>query len=365
MILEQFKCDGGLKERAGTFLRIVSLKSALGLVAVTVLLAGCANTDKLPYTKGFSLPEGSHDNTLSITFLGNTTIYLNDLTTGEAIFIDAFVSRPKYKLVSIDHSDCRRVDRVLLAAEIESVDWVIPLHSHFDHVLDAPYVAKKKGAKLIATPTTQHIAESMGYSNNIESLSGEPSKVERIGAGEFSIQMEPVVHGDTKIGGYLYAPLNRGYDQSVGDKFAESNWAREYVEGQSYNVYITHRPSGRSIYVLSGFPEEYIEKSQLPESLLNADIVFAAVPLFRKMGSKKREAFWEALAQNPKTIVPIHWDNFDVQLDKNLCLDEGQLTNCLEPFFLLQCAMVDMEKELRGRENIDLQWLTAFGVISM
>jgi len=340
------------------------------LILIVPFFIGCVNTNTLPYTTKVQTHAPGHPPVLTITFLGNTTLYIKDLTTKDSrgIFIDAFVSRPKYLLSRLSHSKAPLIDGKLKDAgiRIDEVGWVIPLHSHFDHVLDAPYVANKSKGKLLATPTTKNIATSMGYTDEIfYELSGDPIQKISLEAGEFIIELEPVVHSDTGIAGLLYAPLSKRYEDDIGFQFKKKNKAREYVEGQSYNVHITHIKSNKRIYVLGGFPHRYLKNKKLPDALVGADIVFAAVPILRKMDSKDRDFVWSAIATKEKWVVPVHWDVFDRPLDTEQCQSSQNMEKCLRPFFPLRSTMMKMEEELGSKENVRLRWLTAFGKVSM
>jgi L-ascorbate metabolism protein UlaG (beta-lactamase superfamily) len=339
------------------------------VILIVTFLVGCANTDILPYTTNVPKDSRTESPNFTITFLGNTTLYIKSVMNKDSpgIFIDAFVSRPKYILRKIAHSTSIIDDKIKDAGiNFDEVGWVIPLHSHFDHLLDAPYVASKSQAKLVATPTTKNISNSMGYNDDIfYKVSGNPNKEIIIKAEEFTIKLEPVVHSDTELAGVFFAPLGDRYPKNLKSQFKKKNKARDYVEGQSYNVHITHDKSKKSIYVLGGFPSSYIDHKKLPDSLVDSDIVFVAVPLFRKMRTKDRELFWRDLAKKEKRVVPMHWDTFCRPLDIEQCDNSKDLTNCLKSFPPLRNTMMKMEKELGNRDNIHLRWLTAFGKVTM
>lgn len=342
------------------------------ILATIGFLTGCANTDILPYTTNLQTHSHDQSSDVTVTFLGNTTLYIKDVKTKNStgIFIDAYISRPNYLLSKIsNHKESNIIiDNVLEVAGIKNheVDWVIPLHSHFDHLLDAPYVANKNKAKLIATPTTRNIAVSMGYDDDLfYKISGNPDQKITIDAGPFTIELEPVLHSDTGIAGVLFAPLARRYQKDLGSRFKHKSKARDFVEGQSYNVHITHKISKKSIYVLGGFPQDYKQNKELPSSLVDSTILFAAVPLFRKMNAQERKFFWESLGRNDKWVVPVHWDEFDRRLDIEKCQDFNNLENCLKSFFLLKRTMIKIDKEVATKDNVHLRWLTAFGKINL
>ena len=53
--------------------------------------------------------------------------------------------------------DLQAIDRGLAANEVLELDAVLPLHSHYDHAMDAPEVAKRTGALLLGSESTANI----------------------------------------------------------------------------------------------------------------------------------------------------------------------------------------------------------------
>ena len=58
-------------------------------------------------------------------------------------------------------SDTKTIDEVIT----KKIDFILVHHSHFDHLADVPYIAKKTGAKIIGTETTCNILRAYGIPN--------------------------------------------------------------------------------------------------------------------------------------------------------------------------------------------------------
>lgn len=62
-------------------------------------------------------------------------------------------SRPIYGLDDPVYSDIEEIDR-----RINGADYILISHSHFNHCMDMPYIARKYGAKVIGSGSTANIA---------------------------------------------------------------------------------------------------------------------------------------------------------------------------------------------------------------
>jgi L-ascorbate metabolism protein UlaG (beta-lactamase superfamily) len=95
---------------------------------------------------------GATPSGFTVKFLGVSTLLFDDGDT--AFLTDGFFSRPGKLRTAFGTiaPDAAAIDRALEHAGVQRLAAVIPLHSHFDHALDAPFVAKRTGALLWAPP---------------------------------------------------------------------------------------------------------------------------------------------------------------------------------------------------------------------
>ena len=78
------------------------------------------------------------------------------------VLVDPYISRLKYvggghpddDRPAFARSDLAWSDTTLIDGIITGADYILIHHSHFDHLGDVPYIAKKTGAKVIGTETT-------------------------------------------------------------------------------------------------------------------------------------------------------------------------------------------------------------------
>ena len=184
---------------------------------------------------------------LTVTFLGNTTLYFSDGQT--SIMIDGYVSRfgPARTFFGKVEHDKIQLDNALKNANIQSVDYIIPTHSHFDHALDAPhYLNKFSETQLFGSKTMIKMAEDIVHSldknahrlTEIE-LDSENKFIPKLSlAADFEVIIENAIHGNNGKVAEFFAPLGE-LTQQVN--FNQPQHIRKYREGKTFNVSIHHK----------------------------------------------------------------------------------------------------------------------------
>jgi L-ascorbate metabolism protein UlaG (beta-lactamase superfamily) len=118
--------------------------------------------DLARYSDLLRVPAAAPGSTLSVTFLGVSTLHVTDGVT--SLLTDGYFSRPPMmrlltRPVSTDKS---RVSATLARAGIGEVAAVMPVHTHFDHVLDSPEVARRTGAVVVGGESAANVARGAG-----------------------------------------------------------------------------------------------------------------------------------------------------------------------------------------------------------
>ena len=246
---------------------------------------------------------------LRVTFLGVATLLLDDGET--ALLTDGFFSRPdrmKSFLGKVE-PDLDNIARGLARAGIALKDQapgpgrsgqlaaVIPLHSHYDHAMDAPEVAKRTGAVLLGSESTANVGRGWGLPDaqiRVAKL-GQPMQY-----GRFTITLYPSLHAPTGFtGGEIAQPL------------VPPVRASEYKEGQSYAMLVQH--DGRSLLITgsAGF---------VPGALkgVKAEVVLLGIGTMGQRTDAHRQDYWREVVQTTgaKRVIPIHWDDFWLPADQ-------------------------------------------------
>lgn len=228
---------------------------------------------------------------LRVTFLGVTTLLFDD---GETAFLtDGFFSRPSMRatFTSKVGPDRTLIAAALQRAGIQKLAAVVPLHSHYDHAMDSPEVARLTGALLVGSPSSANIARGWGLPESRIHVVHAP---ETMKLGRFELQWIASAHAPTGFtGGTVDQPLKppvRAFD---------------YKEGQSYSLLVRH--DGRSMLVQSsaGF---------VPGALAGreAEVVFLGVGTLGKQPREDIARYWQETVGtlHARRVFPVHWDDF-------------------------------------------------------
>ena len=232
---------------------------------------------------------------LRVSFLGVATVLLDDGET--ALLTDGFFSRPDrittfLRRVEPDISGIAAgLQRAGIPTRTGRLAAVIPLHSHYDHAMDAPEVARRTGALLLGSSSTAMVGRGWGLPE-AQIRTAELRKPYTF--GRFTVTLYPALHTPTGFtGGEITTPLQPPVR------------ATEYKEGQSYVAHITH--DGRSLLITStaGF---------VPGALrgVKAEVVLLGIGAMGPRSLEHKATYWQETVATvgARRVIPIHWDDF-------------------------------------------------------
>lgn len=241
---------------------------------------------------------------LEMTYLGTAGW---KMTNGEVtILVDPYISRLKLSPGPVNEADTRKTfarddvfvsDTALIDALIDKADCILVHHSHFDHLSDVPYIARKTGAKVVGTETSINILRAYGIPE--EQLytvkGGEDYQFEH-----FSVRIIPSIH----------SALN-GKHYFSSDTYTRPPKAplriSEFVEGGSLMFLI--RFSGQEVLTMGSM--NYIERELVG---ISPDVLLAGVNFSRLEIYKYTERLLKTTGF-PPIVIPVHWDNYRVPYD--------------------------------------------------
>ena len=236
---------------------------------------------------------------VNVTFLGVSTLLIDDGST--ALMSDGFFTRPS-KLATL----VTRIapDRDVIAASlarlgVERLAAVIAVHSHYDHAMDAPEVARRTGALLIGSESTANIGRGWELPETQIRVAtpGEPMPF-----GAFRVTLIPSQHFPHGMAmGEITEPL-------VPPVRADA-----YQEGGSYSVLIEH-PLGRLLVQSSaGWKEGALNGRQ-------ADVVLLGIGGLATRDDTYRDDYWREVVEavGARCVIPVHWDDFTLPLSEPL-----------------------------------------------
>ena len=232
---------------------------------------------------------------VSMTFFGTTTWLLDDGET--QLLLDAHLTRPSMAraLLGKLKTNTAFVDEVLARFPMDRLKAIFVSHTHYDHVLDAVYIAQKTGAELYGSASARNVGLGGGMEDARLHLF-EPGKPVSIGA--FEITVLPSLHSKpTAINNDLGVVIERPLSQPAR--------MRDYSEGGSYDFYIRH--GEQTLLVRPSC--NYIEGSLRD---IRADTLLLGIGGLGKEDEPFHETFYRETVGyvQPKRVIPVHWDNF-------------------------------------------------------
>ncbi len=199
---------------------------------------------------------------------------------GRYLLIDPFVTRPPLRRVLAGRVDS---NVALVAEKIPHGDDVVVTHSHWDHILDVPTVARQTGAAVYGSPNACRLLKICGVpEQRVHPLVA----FARFTLGPYEIEALPAEH--VRILGW---PVFAG---TVGTGLRPPLRLRDYRMDDDFSMLV--ESSG---YRLLDWSSERVEHAA------PADVLFVKP-------HTSGHAFFAALldAARPRLVIPIHWDDF-------------------------------------------------------
>lgn len=236
----------------------------------------------------------------SVTFLGVTTLLLTDGTT--SLMTDGFFSRPGLVRVAARPltPDRGRIDAALNRIGVSELDAVLPVHSHFDHVMDSAVVAEQTGAHLVGGESTANVGRGHGLPRDriVVVTPGLP-----LSFGDFTVTL---VKGN-------HCPPDR-YPGTIDAPLRIPARASAYRCGEAWSTLVEHA-SGRTLLVQGS-------AGHVPGTLAGrrADVAYLGVGQLGVQPEPYLREYWTETVRSvgARRVVLIHWDDFFRPLDHPL-----------------------------------------------
>jgi L-ascorbate metabolism protein UlaG (beta-lactamase superfamily) len=233
---------------------------------------------------------------IRVVWMGTAGLYVTDDETG--LYIDPFVSR--YGLLKVglgfglnpEHDLIEKWIGITRGARASAV---LVGHSHYDHVMDAPYFANRTGAVIVGSESTANVARGAGLPEEKIQVIADGQQVV---LGKFTATFIKSIHSPALFGripwqGEITNPLRPPAPASA------------YREGGTYTIVLAH-PKGTLLhYGSAGIKPDIFGK-------ISADAVFLSLG-----GRKDTPSLLTHVVApvNAARVIPIHFDNFFAPLD--------------------------------------------------
>ena len=272
-------------------------RTATTVAMLAAFFTGCAPIDL--YRSRLIKPGLPVDPDVSVTWLGTAGVLVSDGRTD--LLIDPFFSR--YGLLKVGLGLPLRprqdlMDNWLEGLGRQNVRAVLVSHSHYDHVLDAPYFALKTGAVLAGSASTLNVGRGAGLA---ETQMAQIQPGQPLTFGDFTVRFIESRHGPALFG-------RVPYPGTIDQPLAQPCKASAYRLGGVYGILIEH-PAGTLLHHGSaGFVPGMYDG-------ISADVIL--------LGITGREDTATYLAEvpgkvRPARLIPIHFDDFFTPLDDDI-----------------------------------------------
>jgi L-ascorbate metabolism protein UlaG (beta-lactamase superfamily) len=271
----------------------VGILLAVVVFALVILWRDRPDLDSVNWRAG---PEPV-DGELSATWLGVTTVLIDDGET--QILIDGFFSRPTLAdglLRRPVTNDAAIINYALHEFGMRRLAAIIPLHSHFDHAMDAGEIAKRSNASVLGSESTANIARGAGVAEDQIVVANRGATYE---FGEFKVRLVESRHGP--IGWRGSVPLPGTIDEPLPMPAPITTMRL----GAAYTVVVEHPLGTILVQGSSGFVEGALAN-------VHADLVLLCSFGLSSLGKDYAEKYWQEMVTTTgaKAVVPMHFDDF-------------------------------------------------------
>jgi L-ascorbate metabolism protein UlaG (beta-lactamase superfamily) len=284
----------------------------LFVLSLLALLASCSfweNPEGLQGVRPYFAPaEAARHETqgLHAFFLGNTNVLLDDGET--AILTDGFFSRPGLDEMMLGELAPKPADIAygLSLVDASRLAAVIAQHSHHDHAMDAPEVARQTGAQLVGSTSTAFIGRGQNLPEEQITIIEDGDTLQ---FGKFRVTFLRSKH--TPMPERMSEDL--GIGQEITEPLRTPAPLNAYKEGGTYVVYVEHPLGNVIVHGSSGYVEDLLTDKP-------ADVIFLGIAGLGKQTPENQQAYFRetALAVGASRLISVHWDNFMRSIHKPL-----------------------------------------------
>lgn len=250
--------------------------------------------------------QGAQDS-LRLTYLGAAGWEITDGRT--TVIVDPYLTRlkdntpndravPEDTRPQINQGTIIASDTAVIDAHIKRADFILITHTHPDHALDMPYIARKTGATVIGTASTGNLARAFSVPDRqIKVVSGR----EDLAFAGLSVLVVPSVHG-------IFAKPGPGAPpprvQSVFTVTSVPPF-RIGAYGEGGTLAYLLRFGGHQILIFGSMNYKEEELTGL-----RPDIAIIGAMPERANIDEYTPRLMRALG-NPAVVLPTHWDRFN------------------------------------------------------
>jgi L-ascorbate metabolism protein UlaG (beta-lactamase superfamily) len=239
-------------------------------------------------------PPGQDPNGITVTWMGVSNLIISD---GETTLIaDGFFTRvPSDPESGMIEPNRPVIEAALDDLGVDNAAAVMVVHSHFDHALDAPVVAKLTGAMLLGSESTANIGRGLDL----------PEEQIRV-----VVPGEPMQYGGFSVTFLLsrhWVLPNRDADTlpypTIDEPLVPPASLSAYKLGEAYTILLEHKRGNILIQASAGYVAGALDR-------VRADIVLLGTGGLGDLPSVEQEDYFReiVIVTGAKKVYPVHWD---------------------------------------------------------
>ncbi|WP_067835859.1 MBL fold metallo-hydrolase [Nocardia lijiangensis] len=214
---------------------------------------------------------------------------------GDTLLIDPYLTRFPVGLAAgaFDASSPLRVDPGAIDPHVGAPKYVFVTHTHWDHFNDVPHIAARSGARVFGTLTTCQVAQSYDV---------PPAQLSVVKGGEvldfggYTVEVVGSLHSRTG----QYSVTFSGVRTSRPERPAT---IADLPEGDTL-AFLLRIDGGPSVFFMGA--SDFVERNLTGAAPDVAMIAVNASDATHDYAARLMRAL-----DHPRTVVPVHWDDFE------------------------------------------------------
>ncbi|WP_208106882.1 MBL fold metallo-hydrolase, partial [Streptomyces sp. GC420] len=227
---------------------------------------------------------------LRVVYFGTSSVLIRDGRT--SLLVDGFFSRPALRRVLFGRigPDRELIEACLARAGVASLDAVLCAHSHYDHALDAPVIARKFDVPLVGSQSTANVGRGYGLPARLLHIAGDG---ETLTFGDFEV---------TFVTG-LHSPGDRA-PGTIDTAVVPPARARAWKTGAAYSLFFRHPLGTLLVHASANWAPGRLDG-------YHADAVYLGIGQLGVREEEFRRRYWQEVvrATGARTVYPVHWDD--------------------------------------------------------
>jgi len=244
-----------------------------------------------------AVPSDGGPGAVTVTWLGISTLLFDDGET--QILTDGTFTR--FSMLEIASlwpvsSDIATINHALAEFRMNRLAAIVPLHSHFDHAMDAGLVANRGSAVILGSESTANIA--LGANVPVDQYqilaNGESRQF-----GDFTVTLVHSRHAPIMFGNQPWFPGR------IEEPLSQPARVGAWKNGVVYSVFIAHPRGTALVQGSAGYVERNFESR-------SADVIMLGIAGLKGLGRNYLSSYWfeTVTPVGARRIFPIHYDDF-------------------------------------------------------